>query len=724
MLTWNKALHDYFLKNRKIRIKVGDRPEELFTASEYVQIWHNFYKQALKKGNYSGEYGTFSSTTVLLLNINPLFRDGKVFGLSVFGKNITSLKNAEDSLRRTRDYWQSMVEHISDLVTILDKNGDILYQNPASEIILGFKPEEFKGKNIAELIHPDDWPLCKIALTSYFITPLSKPPMVEYRIKHKNGAWQNMQTTGEAKLDEAGKQVAIITSRDITRRKLAEEYLKENELRFRTISENALAGINIIQDSKLIYVNPAMAEIFGYRPDELIGASPMIYTHPDDQAFVTESIQSRIRGETKSAHYEFRGLRKNGEERIIEVLGVGIEINGKPATFSNILDITDRKRIQEELKNNEEKFRLAFMTGLDAYYWATFDEGRILEINPVFEDVFGYTRHEVIGKTSLELNLYSDPEDRARMVAELRAKGFVKDLELKGRKKNGQIITVSMSVSVTQINSQKFILGVIRDITQRKEMEESLRISEILFRSIFEQAAVGITQTRIDGTYIQVNSQFCKITGYTLEEFKNITYKDITHPDDLVLDNQLFKEMINGKRDNYVIEKRYIRKNGEVIWVNLSVSLVKDENGIPQYTIGVIEEVTDRKHSEEALTKSTVELLASQKMARLGSFVLDITKQTFATSPMLDELYGIDKDYDHSIEGWASLIHPDDRERSIAYLQNEVIGQKNPADVEFRVIRQNDKSTRVFHALGELQYDDTGQPTALLVPARISPSST
>ena len=222
-----------------------------------------------------------------------------------------------------------------------------------------------------------------------------------------------------------------------------------------------------------------------------------------------------------------------------------MKLTVKPATFSNILDITDRKRIQEELKNNEEKFRLAFMTGLDAYYWATLEEGRILEINPVFEEVFGYARHEVIGKTSLELNLYSDSEDRARMVSELKAKGFVKDLELNGRKKNGQIITVSISVSVTQLNNQKYILGVIRDITERKQIEESLRESETLFRSIFEQAAVGITQTKIDGTYIQVNSQFCEITGYTSEDFKNITYREITHPNDLAIDNQLFGEMVN-----------------------------------------------------------------------------------------------------------------------------------------------------------------------------------
>ena len=133
------------------------------------------------------------------------------------------------------------------------------------------------------------------------------------------------------------KEVAILTSRDITGRKLTEDNLKESELRFRTLSENSIAGIGIIQDNKMIYVNPAMAEIFGYRPAELIGASPLIYVHPDDQALVTKSIQSRISGETKSAHYEFRGLCKNGEGRSIEVLGVGIEINGQASHFQQYL---------------------------------------------------------------------------------------------------------------------------------------------------------------------------------------------------------------------------------------------------------------------------------------------------------------------------------------------------------------------------------------------------
>ena len=204
LLTWNKALQEYFYLTRNIIIKVGDRPEELFSTKEYVQIWRNFYKKALKTGNYSGEYGTLSGTNVLLLNINPLLQDGKVFGLSVFGKNITSQKKAEESLRKTRDYWQSLIENISDLVTVLDKDGAIQFQNPASEKILGFKPEELVGKNVAELIHPDDWPQCEIAFASYDRTPLSKPPIVEFRVKHKNGSWQTMETTGMVKLDENG----------------------------------------------------------------------------------------------------------------------------------------------------------------------------------------------------------------------------------------------------------------------------------------------------------------------------------------------------------------------------------------------------------------------------------------------------------------------------------------------------------------------------------------
>jgi PAS domain S-box-containing protein len=151
------------------------------------------------------------------------------------------------------------------------------------------------------------------------------------------------------------------------------------------------------------------------------------------------------------------------------------------------LDITESKRVEEALKLSEEKFRLSFMTGLDAFYWSTLEDGKIIEINPIFEDVFGYPREEAIGRTSLQLGLYHDPVDRERMISELKAKGQVKDLELKGKKKDGKIITVSLSTSRMSIGDQQYILGVIRDITERKRVEQQREILYQVLRAVSSQ---------------------------------------------------------------------------------------------------------------------------------------------------------------------------------------------------------------------------------------------
>jgi PAS domain S-box-containing protein len=141
--------------------------------------------------------------------------------------------------------------------------------------------------------------------------------------------------------------------------------------------------------------------------------------------------------------------------------------------------------VQEELKLSEEKYRLAFVTGLDAYMWTNVADGRIIEINQVFEDIFDFTREEAIGKTTLQLNLWDDPSDRTKILSDLKAKGFVKDVELKGRKKDGKIFIGSFSASKMLINNQLSILAVIRDITERKKAEEQLKQTLASFRKAF-----------------------------------------------------------------------------------------------------------------------------------------------------------------------------------------------------------------------------------------------
>ena len=229
----------------------------------------------------------------------------------------------------------------------------------------------------------------------------------------------------------------------------------------------------IDKDHRILRANRAMGEHLGKTCQELEGHHCYEVVHglssPPDFCPHSKLLVSR---------------RENWAEFEEESLGLFLNVRTSPyydetgqllGSVHVVRDITERKKSEAALLESEEKFRLSFMTALDAFYWATLEEGRIIDINPVFEDVFGYTRGEVIGKTSLELGLYDVPADRARMVSELKGKGFVKDWELKGRKKDGKIIIISISISTMQLKNQRFILGTIRDITERKQAEQQLR---------------------------------------------------------------------------------------------------------------------------------------------------------------------------------------------------------------------------------------------------------
>jgi PAS domain S-box-containing protein len=139
----------------------------------------------------------------------------------------------------------------------------------------------------------------------------------------------------------------ISVNRDISQRQKAEQALAEGETLFRTLSEKSLAGIYIIQDRRLIYVNSALADMLGYLPDEMIGADPLFFIHPDDRAQGAESMLLRLAGKVKNAQFKFRGICKNGELKQLEFLGTRVEMNGLPAIIGNIIDITERKRTGE-----------------------------------------------------------------------------------------------------------------------------------------------------------------------------------------------------------------------------------------------------------------------------------------------------------------------------------------------------------------------------------------
>ncbi len=165
--------------------------------------------------------------------------------------------------------------------------------------------------------------------------------------------------------------------------------------------------------------------------------------------------------------------------------------------------------------------------------------------------------------------------------------------------KNEEVRTCLTSLRL--YHDQGILQGSIIDITERKQAEEILQESEERFRSTFEQAAVGIVHVTPDGRFLMINQRFCNIIGYMQEEMLTKIFQEITHPDDLNAYLERVQQLLENKLQTFSMEKRYIRKNGSHVWVNLTVSLVREPSGEPKYFIGVIEDIENRKQVEEEL---------------------------------------------------------------------------------------------------------------------------
>lgn len=362
------------------------------------------------------------------------------------------------------------------------------------------------------------------------------------------------------------------------------------------------------------FVSRAAERLLGYPVDQWL-KEPTFWCdhiHPDDRDWAV-SFCANATMEGRDHVFEYRMLAADG--RVVwlrDVVSVVTE-NGRPVKLRGIMvDITEKKLAQE-------RFTRAFRNAPTATIITTFEEGRIVEVNDRFERLSEFTRDELIGRTVIELGLWVNLDDRARLLAQVSQHGLVRNFETLLRTKSGKVCVVSASVTTIELEGKPCLLANLLDITERKQMEQALRESEEAFRMLFEANPLGIGLYRPDGTFLRCNAALQKLLGYSAEELKTV---DPTHPDDRAEGAQLFREVAEGRRDGYCRQKRYIRKDGRVIWANLTAAAVHDAKGDVRYIVLIAEDVTDRKHAEEALQKR---LRQQAAVAELGQWALATT---------------------------------------------------------------------------------------------------
>lgn len=246
------------------------------------------------------------------------------------------------------------------------------------------------------------------------------------------------------------------------------------------------------------------------------------------------------------------------------------------------------------------------------------DRERVIDANDAYLQILGYTRQDLQdGKPTQQV--VSTQQDLVAAneygVSEALKKGFSQPFEREYTRKDGSRVSVLLGVALLQREPPVFVSFVV-DLSNQKQLQSSLRESEQLFGAMFEQAAVGMARVAPGGNWLDVNRRLCEIVGYSWDELMEHTFQDITYADDLAGDLEYVRQMLAGERNSYEMEKRYVRKDGTLVWAYLTVSLVRDAVGVPQCFIAVVEDISARKRAEREREEARASELAAQEVTQ------------------------------------------------------------------------------------------------------------
>jgi PAS domain S-box-containing protein len=567
------------------------------------------FLEELERGpvrDFEVTFGTKSGELRSGLLSGEIIEIGGQLCLLAITNDVTDRKRAEEALRESEDRYRDLVEHSHDLICTHDLAGRLLSVNQEPARILGYSPEELMKISMRDLLIPevreqfDDY-LEKIAQEGTAQGLLA--------VRTRSGETRIWEYQNTLRTEGVPEPIVRGMAHDVTDRKRAEKALRENEERFRSLVENATVGIyRTTPDGRIVMANPALVKMLGYDSFEALAARDLEQTGFEPNCARVE-FKTRLDRDGIVRGLESAWRRNDGTTLFVRESARAIRDGGGQVLFYDgiIEDITERKRAEERIKESEEKFRKAFMTGADAYYIATLDGGKLIEVNDRFEDVFGFSREEAIGKTSLELGLYADPADRSKMVSEIKAQGYARNLELRGKRKSREPITILLSANILAGGGEPIILGVVRDISEQKRAQESL----VRLRHAVDASGEVVFMTDRDGVITSINPEFTRLYGYSADEVVGKTTPRILKSGDkspeeyarfwsTILDKKIARgDIVNKTRD------------GRLVTVESSVNPILDERGEIAGFLAIQRDISARKQLEEQFRQA-------QKMEAIG----------------------------------------------------------------------------------------------------------
>ncbi len=523
--------------------------------------------------------------------------------------DVTARRRAEEALRETSNTLQALIQACPLAVVALDHHFNVTAWNPAAAKIFGWTEEEVLER-LLPIIPADQWQEAAARIERE-LQGGSQTAVELHRLK-KDGSLIDVQLWTATLRNAGGEVIGVLgIFADISERKAAETALQASQANYRTIfnAVNDAIALVDLETGNFLEVNRTWCEMTGFTAEEARGLNVAALC-VDVPGFSAAAAMEMISKSVLEGPQLFQWLArtKDGRHHWVEVNLARTLLNGQYRLLTVVRDVSERRRAEEAVRASEAKYRnLVEQIPAVTYIAALDNVTSHIYISPQIEAVLGFSQEEWLADPEFFKNRLH-PDDRDRVLSELilsYSQGGPFAGEYRMVAKSGRVVWIrDESRAVYDARGLPlFMQGVALDITGQKETEEALRESEARFRGVFEGAGVGITLLDLERRVLKANPAGLEIYGYTEDEMRSLTAAEVTHPDDWAADQALFTELVAGKRNYYQVEKRYRHRQGHWVWVRLSVTLVRDASGAPQFAISMAEDITGRRRMEEALKK-------------------------------------------------------------------------------------------------------------------------
>lgn len=690
-------LKDYNLEDREV---IGATQYEIFP--NMADKWRDRYQRCLAGESFESQEEAFErpgGTEWIQWKMHPWRTDdGDVAGLFLFSEFISEQKKRAVELENNQAFLEVVLDSVHNGIVACDADGELTIFNAATKALHGLPAQRIPADQWSkhyDLYHPDGvTPLKKEEIPLFralndeivdgaemVIAPVGRPP-------------RRILARGKAMFDAEGIKIGAVASmQDITEERKVAEQLRDSERQFRTLYNETPAMLHSVnREGELIRVSDFWLQSLGYERDEVIGKPFFDLLPQDSRAYVTEHILPAFVQEGHLENVEFKVNKKDGTAIDVQ-LSVVAQRDAEGVVVSSITvlaEITARKRAESELRKSEAQFRMLY-DKTPAMFHSVNGQGRLIRVSAFWLDKLGYTSEEVIGQPLAKFL----PEECGRILREdilpeLLKAGYVENLDLEIFKKDGTLIDVQLSTSAeyNDDGTIKNTLTVLSDVSDRRRMEREVRRSEEQFRGAFETSPLGMALVSPSAEWIKVNTALCEMLGYSERELFGFNVRDITDPNDLDNDLEHVAQLLEGTKDSFYIEKRYLHKDGSTIWAWVSVILIRAASGEPVHFVTQILNLTERKMMERALRRSEEQFRSAYETSPLGIALVSPGGRWLAANTALCKTLGY-TEKELIAKGIREITHPDDLDNEIADIVRLKDGDGENVQMEKRYLRKD-----------------------------------